>query len=223
MKSCKKCAVSVNGSFARCPLCQHTLTTDSVSEPTAATFPFLPLIKQKHIFLHRMLQLCSVAAVIVSVAVNRAFPSGQVWSLFVIAGVACMWLGLIVAIRKRHNILKNLAYQMHVVCILAVWWDLFTGWRGWSVDYVIPITFMSVMAATTILARVLKMPASDYIIYLVLLIFYGIIPVIFIITGLCTVIYPSLSCVAGSLVSLAALLIFEGRNMAAELRRRFHL
>ncbi|MCL1832710.1 MAG: DUF6320 domain-containing protein [Oscillospiraceae bacterium] len=222
MKSCKKCNVSVNGSFARCPLCQHALTPDTDSKTQDMTYPFVPLIKHKHIFLYRMLQLCSFAAVVIAIAVNYVL-GGHRWSLFAVAGVACMWLGLIVGVRKRHNILKNLAYQMNIVCLLAVWWDLFTGWRGWSIDYVIPITFMSVIAATTILVRVLKVQTDDFIIYLVLLIFYGIIPSVFIVTGLCTITIPSMSCVAVSLISLAALLIFEGRNMAAELRRRFHL
>jgi MFS superfamily sulfate permease-like transporter len=102
-------------------------------------------------------------------------------------------------------------------------WDVFTGWHGWSVDYVIPIAFASVMTATAILARILKMPTETYMVYSVLLILYGIIPAIFVLSGLSTIIYPSLICVAGSLLSLAALLIFESRNMIEELKRRLHL
>ena len=81
----------------------------------------------------------------------------------------------------------------------------------------------SVPYFTVILARVIKMQTGTYIIYSVLLILYGIIPAVFLFNGLCAVVYPSLICAACSLVSLATLLIFEGRNMTAELKRRLHL
>jgi hypothetical protein len=161
--------------------------------------------------------------VIIAATVNCLLPRSGFWSLFVFGGVACLWLSLMVAIRKRHNILKNLSYQVTIISLLSVLWDIFTGWRGWSVDYVIPIAFVSVMAATTILARILNLPAETYIIYSVLLIVYGIIPAVFILSGLGAVTWPSLICVAASLLSLAALLIFEGRNMTEELKRRLHL
>ena len=220
MKICEKCLVSVKGNFEKCPLCQYVLVGEGQCEDV---FPFIPLIKHKHGFLYKMVQLCSAMAVIMAVIVNIMLPQSGFWSLFVIAGVACMWISLIIAVRKRHNILKNLAYQVNIVSALSVLWDVFTGWYGWSVDFVIPIAFASVMAATTILARVLKMQVSDYMIYMCLLIIYGIIPAIFIGVGLVTIIYPSLICVASSLLSLAALLIFEGGNMMAELKRRLHL
>jgi hypothetical protein len=242
MKTCEKCAVSVSGGFKKCPLCRHTLigigesTNKNATEATQAneaaeaetkyeteTFPFIPLTKHKHSLLFRLLQLCSAAVVIVSFIINWMLPQGGFWSLFVIAGVACVWLSLAVAIRKRHNILKNLSYQVTIVSILSVLWDIFTGWRGWSVDYVIPIAFVSAMSVTAVLARILKMHTETYIIYSFLLMLYGIIPAVFVLSGLSTIIYPSMICVAGSLFSLAALLIFEGRNMIEELKRRLHL
>jgi len=221
VKSCRKCAVKVAGSHEKCPLCQNTLVGEAQSDP--GPFPYVPLISHKHGLLFRVLLLCSVVAVIVSVTVNLMFPRKVFWSLFVAAGVACLWLSLAIAVRKRRNILKNMAYQLTAASILSVFWDLFTGWHGWSVDFFIPISFLAVMSATAVLARVLKMKTGAYMIYSILLVLYGIIPSIFILTGLNTVIYPSLICVAGSLISLAALLIFEGRNMAEELKRRLHM
>jgi hypothetical protein len=221
MKTCEKCAVSVSGGFGKCPLCQNTLIGEEQNE--YETFPFIPLVINKHSLLFRLLLLCSALAVIISFTVNWMLPQSGFWSLFVVAGVACLWVSLLTAIRKRHNILKNLSYQVTIISILSVLWDVFTGWHGWSVDYVVPIAFTSVMTATAILARILKMQTETYMVYSVLLIVYGIIPAIFVLSGLSAIIYPSLICVAGSLLSLAALLIFEGRNMIEELKRRLHL
>jgi hypothetical protein len=221
MKSCKKCDVSVSGGFKKCPLCQNALTGESHGGDEA--FPFIPLTKHKHNTLYRFLLLCSSTVVIASLTVNLILPQSGFWSLFVIAGVICLWIGLITAIRKRHNILKNLSYQVSIISVLSLLWDYFTGWRGWSIDFVIPIAFVTVMAATAVLARILKLQAETYIIYSLLLILYGIIPAIFLISGLSTTELPSLICVSCSLLSLAALLIYEGGNMAEELKRRLHL
>jgi hypothetical protein len=221
MKTCVKCALSVRGSIEKCPLCQNKLVGESQSEGEA--FPFIPLVKHKHSALYRLLQLGSAAAVIFSFAVNWILPQTGFWSLFIVAGVACIWLSLITAIHKRHHILKNLAYQVTIVSVLSILWDVSTGWHAWSVNFVVPIAFMSVMAATTVLARILKMYMDTYIIYSFLLILYGIIPIIFVLSGLSTIILPSVICVACSLFSFAALLIYEGRNMMEELKRRLHL
>ncbi|MCL1916713.1 MAG: DUF6320 domain-containing protein [Peptococcaceae bacterium] len=221
MKVCEKCAVSVSGNPEKCPLCQSPLTGEN--QNSYETFPFIPLARHKHSLLFRLLQLASAAVVIAALTVNGMLPQGGFWSLFVLAGVACAWLSLTIAIRKRHNILKNLAYQVTVIGILSILWDVFTGWHGWSVDFVIPIVFVSAMIVTAILARILTMPVGAYMIYNFLLMLYGIIPAFFVLSGLSTIILPSLLCVACSLFSLAALLIFEGRNMAEELKRRLHL
>ncbi|MCL2158477.1 MAG: DUF6320 domain-containing protein [Oscillospiraceae bacterium] len=222
MKFCEKCNVSVLGETKKCPLCQNSLPENGeTAEPDI--FPFVPLARQKHSLLFRLLQLGSATLIIVSAVFNLIFPQRGPWSLFVAAGALCVWISLIFAIRKKNNILKNLAYQVTIASIFSVLWDVFTGWHGWSVDFFVPIAFVSAMSATAIISRILKVPPGTFIAYSCLLMLYGIIPAVFIISGLNSVILPSLICVACSLFSFAALLIFEGRNMAAELRRRLHL
>ena len=224
MKICEKCDVIISGGFIKCPLCRHTLVSESGENNNGRDiFPFIPLVRHKHSFLLNLVLLISAAVVIISFIINWMMPQSGFWSLFVIAGVACVWLSLFVAIRKRNNLLKNISYQVTIVSILSVFWDIFTGWYGWSVDFFIPIAFVSAMSATAVLAHIFKIQTETYIIYSFLLMLYGIIPAVFVLSGLSVIIYPSLICVAGSLFSFAALLIFEGRNMAAELKRRLHL
>ena len=55
------------------------------------------------------------------------------------AGVFCTWLLVMVGYRKRKNPLKNGMWQLVIVSVGAVLWDVFTGWKGWSVDYVFPL------------------------------------------------------------------------------------
>ena len=84
------------------------------------------------------------------------------------------------------------------------------------------IIFIS-MISMAIIAKVTNLHVRDFTIYLIIDGLFGIIPIIFYFTGLLTVQYPSLICVAASIISLVALLIFEGENMRGELKRRLHL
>ena len=74
-----------------------------------------------------------------------------------------------------------------------------------------------------VIVKIKHMEISDYIIYMALFGIFGIIPIIFYLTGSLRIFYPSLICVAQSIISLAALIIFEGENVRAELKRRLHL
>ena len=145
---------------------------------------------------------------VVSVAVNLLLPQSGLWSLFVLAGIGCLWISLAIAIRKRHNIPKNMLYQVVVISGLSALWDWLTGWRGWSIDYVIPIVCVCAMAALGILSRVMKWQISDLLVYFCLDGVFGIVPIIFYITGCLHVPYPSIVCVAVSVISLAAILLF---------------
>ena len=52
---------------------------------------------------------------------------------------------------------------------------------------------------------------------------FGIVPVIFYLTGILNVRIPSVICIAVSLISFFAILIYEGRNMLKEIEKRLHL
>ena len=81
---------------------------------------------------------CMVAAVF-AVMANVIFSPEKLWSVFVSAGIFSMWAALSMGYVKRHNLLKNGMWQLLGVTIGCVLWDVCTGWRGWSVNYVLPI------------------------------------------------------------------------------------
>lgn len=221
MKFCIKCGTSVTGHRKTCPLCQGPLTGEA--EPGGEVFPVIPGVYQQHDLFFRILMFASIAAGIIALAVNLMLPASGWWSLFVLLGIACAWVSTALAVRKRHNIAKGMMYEVAAASVLSVLWDWVTGWHGWSIDYVIPCTCLAVMACLAVLYRVLNIPVRDYLIYFTLNAVFGIIPIIFYFTGRLIVIYPSLICTAVSLISLVALVIFQGEAMRAELKRRLHI
>lgn len=221
MKYCEKCRLKVAGERKHCPLCQGELK--QLDELSVETFPMVPTVYKKYNFLFRLLIFASIVAGVVSVLVNIMVPSATWWSLFVLAGIGCMWVSMAVAVNKRRNIPKNMLYQVVMLSGFGVLWDAFTGWRGWSIDYVVPIACIAAMLAMSIISRVMNLYLEDYIIYIVIDAFFCVIPVVFLLTGILGVILPSLICVAVSVISMAALFLFEGERLVTELKRRLHI
>ena len=79
------------------------------------------------------------------------------------------------------------------------------------------------MLSMTIVSRVMKVCVEEYLIYSVLGCLFGIVPLIFLLTGLVNYVYLPLICVAASIIFLAAIVIYQGENIAADLKRRLPL
>jgi uncharacterized membrane protein YdjX (TVP38/TMEM64 family) len=72
-------------------------------------------------------------------------------------------------------------------------------------------------------ARILKLSSEDYITYALLNCLFGMIPAAFLLLGWTHTTQPTILCVAVNLVFLAAIFIFEGRNIRRELNRKMHI
>lgn len=223
MKRCDKCNINIKGGHNVCPLCQNKLFENDGSDNDPEIFPYIPTIYNQNTLFFKILLFASIIAVVINIIINIMLPKSGLWSLFVLLGVACVWLCVFVAIRKKKNFLKNIVYQVFIFDIFAVIWDIITGWNMWSTTYFIPISFLSSMIAMTITVRVLKIRMSEYIIYLIILGIFGILPAILIFTKLTFTIIPSLICVGGSVIYFAGMFIFEGKELITELKRRFFL
>ena len=220
MQYCEHCKVHVRSNRKYCPLCQNTLSgTGSEQEEI---FPVIPVTYQNNLIL-RIMIFISVSIVVICIAINTMFPVDVNWSMFIIAGILCMWISLAMVIRKRHNIPKSIMWQVAVISILAVIWDMGIGWRGWSLDYVIPIACVVTMIVMYVTAKIMRLGVRDFIIYLLLDGLFGIIPVLFLAFNALNVMYPSIICVTVSVLSLSAIIVFEGENIKEELDKRMHL
>lgn len=209
------------GSHKFCPLCGGIVSEHD--GPSEEVFPVIPTIYQEFNVFIRLMILISISIIVISFAVNFIFTRESRWSLVVAAAVACMWVSLFFIIRKKNNIPKTIVWQVVVLSILSVLWDRTMGWLGWSLDYVIPAICVGAMVVMAVSAKLLKIGAQDLIIYMFVDGIFGIVPIIFILLGMLRVAFPSVICVAASAISLSALIIFQGDNIKAELKRRMHI
>ncbi|MET1247690.1 DUF6320 domain-containing protein [Sporolactobacillus sp. STCC-11] len=219
MKYCEKCKVSIRGKDTNCPLCQNRLSGTDEEE----LYPFVPTIYRQYELFFKLLIFSTIMIGVLCVAVNLILPDSGYWSLFVVVGIACFWISLIYALQKKGNIPNNITAQVFILSLLSIGWDWITDWRGWSLNYVIPIGCSVAMISLAIIAKVTKMPAEDYIVYFITDILFGIVPLILYLTGQVGFIIPSVICISLSVLSLSALILFEGKNVLREMAKNFHV
>lgn len=219
MQECPKCRVRVAGNKECCPLCQGELA----GEPSRD--PYLQLKQGKltrHVFL-RIVSFSAVVLIILSLALNMMIVPEVWWSLLAVAAIVCLWVTVSIGISYRKKLFKNLTFQLFFITIAAVLWDVSVGWKGWSLDYVLPITCIAYMVSIWVISRFITGPRNSYIIYLLIDCIYGMVPIIFVLTGVLSLPYLSVCCVALSLISLCALLFFEGKALREEVQKKLHL
>ena len=145
------------------------------------------------------------------------------WFWFAGAGCACAWLVVMVAYFKRRNILKNEMWQLLIISVIAIFWDWFIGWRGWSVDFVLPFGALAVQFSIPVIAKVNRLEWEEYLFYLVQAGVAGLIPIVLVWTGIVRLVYPSVVCAGISFLTVAALFIFCLKDTLQEFHKKLRM
>lgn len=145
------------------------------------------------------------------------------WSWFAIAGCTCAWLVVSVAYKKRRNILKNEMLQLILVTLLGVGWDLYTGWHGWSLDFLFPFGALAVLGSIPVIAKVRHLEQEEYLFYLIQAAMAGCIPAVLVWTGLVHIHAPSIFCAGISFLVLAGLFLFQQKDTLREFRKKLRM
>ena len=166
--------------------------------------------------------LCLAVAVICGM-INYLMLETLNWFWFAAAGCACAWLVVNVAYFKRRNILKNLTWQLLIITILCVLWDHFTGWKGWSIDFVFPFGTLTVLGSIPVIAGVSHLETEEYLYYLLQAAMIGCIPAILIWIGIVHYTLPSVLCTGISFLTLAGMFIFQKKDTLREFRKKLRM
>lgn len=163
-----------------------------------------------------------IAAAVIAFMINIIFTPDYNWFPLVIGVTLSMWVALSIGFFKRHNLLKNGIWQIVVFSIGCILWDKFTGWRGWSVDYAVPSICLTIMVSFWIITKVQRLKVEEYLIYYTLAGILGMIPLLLLLLGIVQVRYMSVLCGGVSFLLIVGLLIFKGKDLAAELHKKLH-
>lgn len=221
MQHCPSCQVDIAGEKICCPLCGGTLT--GTSAPESEVFPALSHPRFSGGFVLRVLALIAIVVSVVCVMVNVTLSTRVWWSLFVALGAACVWVAAAVGVANRRDIMQNIAWQVFLISGLSMLWDWYTGWRGWSLSFVLPCVCMVALLCMLVLSTALRLPVRAFAGQFVLLCALGLVPGALVMRGTVQTVLPSLLCACLSVALLATLLLFQWQTIKQELLRRFHL
>ncbi len=222
MPKCASCGINVTGERHLCPLCGRVI--GEATEETFDAFPRVPLHMRYNLIL-KISTFTMILAIIVINIINYLFIPDLAIYVPLSLGVVCAWLIINVGFQKRKNIPKNIMYEAVLSMILCIIWDKLTGWIGWSIDYVLPVTSAALVLFYFIMGIVDKRRLTAYVGYLVLseigiaattvLLFIGVFDGI-------SIYFAALS-VAVGLTLLIAQMIFRGKSFFSELYRWLHI
>ena len=221
MLYCEKCKVEIRTDHKYCPLCQSPLIGEIGEE--SELFPKLKEKTHASKLIMRIFHFLCVAVIIISLMLNWWITPAKRWSIWIGAGVLCVWIFFTVGVYKRKNLMKNTIWQLVLITVGTIIWDAAIGWNGWSVNYIIPIAGLVTMAILVIITIVYRLASPEYMIYLLMNCLHGIIPFILLLTGCITVKFPALLYICCCALLLSALIIFQGRAVYSELQKKFHL
>ncbi len=165
----------------------------------------------------------SIAAAVICGVVDFMISSSFGWSIFAAAGIFSVWLLTAVAYEKRRNLLKNEMWLLVFLSLISVLWDYFTGWRGWSVDFVLPLASLVVLASMPIIIHAQKLEKQEYLFYLAQACVFGLIPLLLLLVGWIGIPYPSIVCAGVCFLVLTGLFIFNSRDVLREIHKKFRL
>ncbi len=221
MKYCKNCMVNVTQDSKMCPLCQNELI-DKGGE-LEQEYPQIERIIKKHSIVIKVFMFLSFLAVILCCAANYLFHFDVLWSIIVAVGVICMWVSLSVIFKKRHNIPKLILWECVLFSLSAVILDFLSGFRLWSITYVMPAFIIVSLLSMWTVASVMNIKLRDYMTYMLIDILLGIVPFIMLCLNNVSDPFPSVMAVVASVITFIAIFVFNYKSLKEELKKRFHI
>lgn len=224
MSHCRSCDAEIEGRWRVCPLCGLSLGSARLAAVLEEAYPAAPLRFDRH-QLWAVLVTLSVVAVIASFAAQALVPHLMAPVRTIWLSLATLWLVVLVAAHRhhRHHVSSLVVWQVLLLSLLAVAWDLVTGWTLWSTTWAIPAICTFANLALGIVVRVVRMEAAEHIAKAALVMLFGLVPGAFVLLGWVTALTPSLVCVGLSALLLGVMALFRRRQLTEALHRRLQV
>ena len=221
MQVCSKCNIKIRGKKQCCPLCQGRLSETEGDENPA--FPVLPKRKVTSINLLRVCTFAFISLEIIFGTIN--LMTGGVYSFItaVLLGAVVGWVDIVFTMYMRNNLIKVITFEVFVAIIVDYFIDYLTGFRGWSVVWMIPSTLIGLAIATIITAAVIRLRLDEYILYIVFDFLMALFQIYFIVKEKNPFPWPAVISIMAYMILIAALVIFRSRDLKNASEKLFNI
>lgn len=221
MRYCKNCNIKVENNQKRCPLCLRYLDDGTYEDSGSYPNYSLDKYKKKNLFLRIILMLLVIATSVCTL-INVVSWNGKIWSLYVTFPCAYIWFSIKSTIVPRKNYGVKILLQLIAISLLLFGIDMIDGVHSWSVNIVIPFLIVGAIFLNTIIIYTVPMLWKDYIGYLFIIMFIGLIPIVFFVTNIIDILWPSAFSAMYTLLTLIGMFIFSDKKLKNEFVKRFH-
>ena len=203
----------------RCPLCHSVLEG---SNAAGSMYPDVRSPARKLALACRIYLFCAIVLESGLILLNIMLGHRFLWCVF--TGLVLLYVYLLL----RYALLGQSGYQAKaflltlMAVLMAVAADFATGYRGWSVDYVLPCGILFIDIAVIVLMIVNRRSWQSYIIWEILMLLFSFIPATLYILGLENNVFFAFAPISLSFYLLLGSVIIGGRRARTELKRRFH-
>ena len=219
MAKCRNCRLEVLDETEVCPLCQSILEqTDAVENmyPNARVkMRRLKLVSNIYLFL----AICLEAALI---WIN-IITGTRIWWC-VITGLALLYFYLVLhyAFQGKYGYRNKICVLATMTILSAIAIDMVCGYRGWSVDYVLPAGIVIVDLIILGCMFFNRRHWQSYMMWQIFMILCSIIPAVLFLTDMEHNLYLAFAPLVFSAAIFLGTLIIGDHRARTELTRRFH-
>lgn len=219
MQYCPKCRVNIRGEKTGCPLCGGRLTGD----PEPGGFPVLERRRFSHMSVVKVATFCYLSLFIILMALEILSDFRLAWVPFVILVMTIVWGDIMVGVYFRNNLVKTFAIETYLVMAGCLLIDFLTGWRGWSLSYVLPSGFLLLVVATVCVGKMADLRLEEYIMYLVTTMLLSLLQIIPVLTHANPAPVPAVASVTILLIMGCAAVIFRFQDLRSAAEKLFNL
>ena len=167
MRECRNCKVEILDATAVCPLCNSVLEVSGEGEGGAG-YPDVKAGVRKLSFIVRLYSFLAIVSEAALATINYLYFHGIWWSA--ITGICILYF----YVTLKYSLQKNKGYQTVLLVqvigavLLVIAADNIAGYRGWSVNYVLP---GAILLLNGTIATLMVINASNWQSYILMQIF----------------------------------------------------
>ncbi len=225
MRRCKKCNVEILDEAVICPLCKSVLEQEKQLPPEdiAVGYPNVKSNVKKLNFVVRLYSFLAIVTEVALIIINYLNYHGIWWSAITGVSILYFYITLKYSIQQNNGYRSVIWVQVIGAVLLVIAVDNIVGYRGWSVNYVMPGAVLLLDMTIVILMLVNMTNWQSYLLMQICTV---------LVSGACLVMWkmdvitsPVLSVIAAAVSAclLLATVIFGDRKAKNELKRRFHV
>lgn len=220
MSKCRNCRIEILDNTDRCPLCHSALEKSPVPP---SMYPDVISPARKLALASRIYLFCAIVLESLLVALNILLGHEFLWCVLPGLGLLYVYLLLRYALLGRSGYRGKTFVLTLMAVLMAVAADFATGYRGWSVDYVLPLGIIFMDISIFVLMMVNRRCWHSYIIWVIFMLLCSLIPASLYLLGLDhNICFAFLPLTLSAYLFLGSMII-GGRRARLELMRRFHI